>query len=259
MRSKIALILLAALAVLITGLSQAQDTGNATNVTNVTVALNDTNVSIDATIPVAAAAVTVVPAEEPAAEAETISTENASEVASAAPVESETAPASIDSRFKQLSVYAGESTVLGKNATDGYTDVSATTDRSAVFTRDAGEMSPSTKLGISKVSPGEDKFVEVTSQAVGEWDLAGWSLSSGGSTTFTFPSLTLEQGEAVRVHEGTGAASATDIYTNSSNPLWMGTIVSLLNADGDIISTFDITSPSAQVKWVDPLARQIQY
>jgi hypothetical protein len=260
MRCKIALILLAALAVFITGLSQAQDAGNATNVTNVTAALNDTNVSINATIPVAAATVAVVPAEEPAAEAETASTENASEVASAAaPVESETAPASVDSRFKQLSVYAGESTVLGKNATEGYTDVSATTDRSAVFTRDAGVMSPSTKLGISKVGPGDDKYVEVTSQAVGEWDLAGWSLSSGGSTTFTFPSVVLEQGEAVRVHEGTGTASATDIYTNSSDPLWVGSLVSLLDADGDIISTFDISAQPAQVKWIDPLARQIQF
>jgi len=128
-----------------------------------------------------------------------------------------------------------------------------------VFTRDAGRLSPSTKLGISKVGTGDDRFVEVTSQAVGEWDLANWSLSSGGSTTFTFPSMILEEGAAVRVHEGAGASSATDIYTNSSEPLWVDSFVSLLDGEGDTISTFDISAQPVEVKWVDPLASLIQF
>ena len=256
MRCKIAMILLTALAAFLAGPAQAQDAGNATNATNatnVTELLNDTNVSISSP---AAAAVEVAVA-MPAAE-EAIATESApvEEAAASAPVEPATP---VESRFKQLSVYAGESTVLGKSAAAGYTDVSATTDRTAVFTRDAGELSPSTKLGISKVGTGNDRFVEVTSQAVGEWDLANWSLSSGGSTTYTFPTLILEEGAAVRVHEGAGAASATDIYTNISAPLWIDSLVSLLDGEGDVVSTFDISAQPAQVKWVDPLTKQIQY
>jgi len=264
MRCNIALILLTALAAILAAPVPAQEAGNTTNITellnatNLTAALNDTNVS--AAAPAAAALVeaavqSIAPAaEEAVSVAEDVSAEAASVLDAV-----DAAPEAIASRFKQLSVYAGESSILGKNATGGYTDVSATTDRTAVFTRDAGELSPSTKLGISKVGTGEDRFVEVTSQAVGEWDLANWSLSSAGSTTFTFPSLILEEGAAIKVHEGTGTASATDIYTNSSEPLWLDSFVSLLDGEGDIISTFDISAQPAQVKWVDPLARLIQF
>lgn len=249
MRSKIALMLLIALAAVSAGLAQAQDAANATNVTEV---LNDTNIS--AAAQAVAAAVVV-----PVAEAAVSVVENASEEVAEAPVPAISAAAPADSRFKQLSVFAGGSTVLGKSIAAGYTDVSATTDRKAVFTRDAGELSPSTKLGISKVGTGDDKYVEVASKAVGEWDLTGWSLSSAGSTTFTFPSMILEAGAAVRIHQGAGDASATDIYTNSSEPLWIDSLVSLQDAEGDVVSTFDISAQPTETKWVDPLRSQIQY
>jgi hypothetical protein len=249
MRCTIALILLTALAALFAGPAQAQDAGNATNVTNATQVLNETNVSA---APAVAAALPVV---------EAAPAENASEeVAEApAPAESAPAPALAASRFKQLSVYAGESTALGKNVTMEYANVSSSADRTAVFTRDPGELSPSTKLGISKVGTGDDRYVEVTSQAVGEWDLSGWALSSAGNITYTFPSLILEQGAALRVHVGAGAASATDIYTNSSEPLWIDSFVSLQDAEGDVVSTFDVSSQPVGAKWVDPLASQIQF
>ena len=261
---KIALILLTALAAISAAPALAQEAGNATNVTellnatNLTAALNDTNVSAAAPVAEAAVVAAAVEAAAPAAEEMASAGEEVSE-ASGSVHAVEAAPEATASRFKQLSVYAGESTILGKNATAGYADVSATADRTAVFTRDAGRLSPSTKLGISKVGTGDDRFVEVTSQAVGEWDLGNWSLSSGGSTTFNFPSMILEEGAAVRIHEGSGAASATDIYTNSSEPLWVDSYVSLLDGEGDIISTFDISAQPAEVKWVDPLASQIQF
>ena len=260
---KIALILLTALAAISAAPALAQEAGNANvtellNATNLTAALNDTNVSAAAPVAEAAVVAAAVEAAAPAAEEMASAGEEVSE-ASGSVDAVEAVPEATASRFKQLSVYAGESTILGKNATAGYADVSATADRTAVFTRDAGRLSPSTKLGISKVGTGDDRFVEVTSQAVGEWDLGNWSLSSGGSTTFNFPSMILEEGAAVRIHEGSGAASATDIYTNSSEPLWVDSYVSLLDGEGDIISTFDISAQPAEVKWVDPLASQIQF
>ena len=260
---KIALILLTALAAISAAPALAQEAGNANvtellNATNLTAALNDTNVSAAAPVAEAAVVAAAVEAAAPAAEEMASAGEEVSE-ASGSVHAVEAAPEATASRFKQLSVYAGESTILGNNVTAGYADVSATADRTAVFTRDAGRLSPSTKLGISKVGTGDDRFVEVTSQAVGEWDLGNWSLSSGGSTTFNFPSMILEEGAAVRIHEGSGAASATDIYTNSSEPLWVDSYVSLLDGEGDIISTFDISAQPAEVKWVDPLASQIQF
>ncbi|MDD4093299.1 MAG: lamin tail domain-containing protein [Methanothrix sp.] len=249
MRSMIALMLLTALVTLSFGSALAQDAGNNTTAMNAT---NETAVA--AAVPVAEVAAPV-----NATEAVVEAAAPVNETAAATEVAAEAAAPTDASRFKQLSVYAGESSVLGKNEAQSFTDVSVSANPTAVFTRDAGKLSPSTKLGISSVGTGDDKYVEVKSQAVGEWDLSGWTLSSAGATTFTFPALTLEEGAVVRVHEGEGAGSATDIYTNSTTPLWTENLISLSDAEGDVISTFDASTQSAASAWVDPLASQIQY
>ncbi|MDD2835174.1 MAG: lamin tail domain-containing protein [Methanothrix sp.] len=230
MRSSSALILLAALVTLSSGCVLAQDASNATidmNATNETAA-------IDAA-PVAEAAAPL------------------TETAQAAPQETA-------SRFKQLSTFVkGATTILGKNTAQEYADVSKTANRDTVFTREAGVSTPAVKVGITGVGTAEDKYVQVTNQAVGSWDLIGWTLASAGNTTFTFPSLTLEEKAFVRVHEGEGVGSTTDIYTNNTAPLWIDNLVSLQNADGTIISTYDVSTAPAASAWVDPLASQIQY
>ena len=230
MRSLSALILLAALVTLSPGCVLAQDASNATIDMNAT---NETAVADAAPVAEAAAPLT--------------------ETAQATPQETA-------SRFKQLSTYVkGATTILGKNTAQEYADVSKTANRDTVFTREAGVSTPAVKVGITKVSTAEDKYVQVTNQAVGSWDLMGWTLASAGNTTFTFPSLTLEEKAFVRVHEGEGAGSTTDIYTNSTAPLWIDNLVSLQNADGTIISTYDVSTAPAASAWVDPLASQIQY
>jgi len=270
MRNLIALILLTALVALSTGFASAQDAGNATNLTNAT---NESAVA--EAVPVAEAAPANVTEAVPEVAANASVTEAAPEAAAPASVTeaapeatapaneteavTETAAPAMESRYKQLSVYTGTSQVLGKNEAQAYTDVSQSTDRKAVFTRDAGELSPSSKLGITKVGTGSDKYVQITSKAVGEWNLTGWSLSSADSTTFTFPAMSLKEGAVLRVHEGEGAGSETDIYTNSTTPLWTDNLISLLDAEGDVISLFDVSSQPAETKWTDPLANQIQY
>jgi len=230
MRSLSALILLAALVTLPPGCVLAQDASNATIDMNAT---NETT-AIDAA-PVAEAAAPL------------------TETAQATPQETA-------SRFKQLSTFVkGATTILGKNTAQEYTDVSKTANRDTVFTREAGVSTPAVKVGITRVSTAEDKYVQVTNQAVGSWDLMGWTLASAGNTTFTFPSLTLEEKAFVRVHEGEGVGSKTDIYTNNTAPLWIDNLVSLQNADGNIISTYDVSTAPAASAWVDPLASQIQY
>jgi hypothetical protein len=249
MRSMIALMLLTALVTLSFGSALAQDAGNNTTTMNAT---NET--AVVAAVPVAEVAAPV-----NATEAVVEAAAPVNETPAATEVAAEAAAPTDASRFKQLSVYAGESSVLGKNEGQSFTDVSVSANPTAVFTRDAGEFSPSAKLGISSVGIDDDKYVEVKSQAVGEWDLSGWTLSSAGATTFTFPALTLEEGAVVRVHEGEGEGSATDIYTNSTAPLWTENLISLVDAEGDVISTFDVSAQPAASAWVDPLASQIQY
>jgi hypothetical protein len=251
MRSTSAFILLAVLTAFSAGPVLAQDAlnlTNATNATNVTVAMNVTELANETVATEVAAEEVAVAVEEAAAPAD----ETAEEV--------EAAPQETASRFKQLSTFVeGETTVLGKNMTQEYQDVSATVDRGNVFTREAGALTPAVKVAISKVNTGDDKYVEVTNQAVGSWDIAGWTLASAGNTTFTFPELTLDEEGSVRVHEGEGTGSETDIYTNSTAPLWIDNLVSLQDADGSIISTYDVSATPAPGAWVDPLARQIQY
>jgi hypothetical protein len=270
MRSTMALILLTALVTLSFGSSLAQDAGNATTALNSTNnTTNDTVVAAPAPVAEVAAPVNVTeavveaaaPVNETAVVTEAVAEAAApvNETPAATVVAAEAAAPENASGFKQLSVYAGESEVLGKNEAQSFTDVSVSANPTAVFTRDAGEFSPSAKLGISSVGTGDDKYVEVKSQAVGEWDLSGWTLSSAGATTFTFPALTLEEGAVVRVHEGEGDGSATDIYTNSTTPLWTENLITLVDAEGDVISTFDVSAQPVTTAWVDPLADQIQY
>jgi hypothetical protein len=172
----------------------------------------------------------------------------------------EAAPQETASRFKQLSTFVkGATTVLGKNTAQEYMDVSKTANRDTVFTRDAGASTPAVKVGITKVNTAEDKYVQITNQAVGSWDLTGWTLASAGNTTFTFPALTLEEESSVRVHVFFFDWWMTDIYTNGTAPLWIDNLVSLQDADGSIISTYDVSTAPAVGAWFDPLARQIQY
>lgn len=233
MRSLSALILLAVLVTLSSGGVLAQDALNVTNDMNTT---NETAVAEVAPVEEAAAPLT-----ETVEATQVISQETAS-------------------RFKQLSTFVkGAATVLGKNTAQEYADVSKTANRDTVFTREAGASTPAVKVGITKVNTAEDKYVQLTNRAVGSWDLTGWTLASAGNTTFTLPALTLEEEAFVRVHEGEGVGSMTDIYTNSTSPLWIDNLVSLQDADGTIISTYDVSTAPAANAWVDPLASQIQY
>jgi hypothetical protein len=233
MRSLNALILLAVLVTFSAGPVLAEEALNATN------DMNTTNSTVVAGVP---------PVEEAVAPlTETVEA-------------TEALPQETASRFKQLSTFVkGTTTVLGKNAAQEYTDVSKTANRDTVFTREAGASTPAVKVGITNVNTAEDKYVQVTNKAVGSWDLAGWTLASAGNTTFTFPALTLEEESSLRVHEGEGTGSLTDIYTNSTVPLWIDNLVSLQDADGSIISTYDVSTALASSAWVDPLAKQIQY
>lgn len=231
----------------ITNLTNATNVTNMTNVTNVTNATAIETINItEASGEVAAKEVAVI--EPPVTETPVTETPVATE-----------AP----SRFKQLSNFtAGTSATLGKGLPGGYSDVTTTADRTAVFSRDSGVPAPSVKITItSVVDTPEDRYVQVTNEAVGEWDLTGWILESAGTTTFVFPSLVLEDGKSIKIHEGMGSGTATDIYTNSTEPLWIDNIITLKDAAGKVITSYDVTTaPAAKATgYVDPWKNLIQY
>ena len=261
------------------GLVYAQDVAdiaaladlNVTNITNLTNATNVTNMTAvtNATAAIETINVTEAPVEEvpvvetPVNETPVVETPVVEIPVNETPAEEVAVATETASRFKQLSNYtAGTSMVLGKALPGGYSDVATSADRAAVFSRDSGIPAPSVKVTITRVvdTPG-DKYVQVANEAVGEWDMTGWTLESAGVATFVFPQLVLEDGTSIKVHEGMGAGTATDIYTNSTEPLWVDNIVTLKDAAGNILTSYDVTTAAAEVatEYVDPWKDMIQY
>jgi hypothetical protein len=164
------------------------------------------------------------------------------------------------SKYKQLSNYTeGAALVLGKNIAQEYSDVTKTADKNSVFSREAGTTTPAVKVKITNVNTVGEKFIEVTNQAVGSWDLTGWMLVSAGTATYTFPEFILDDRLSVRVHEGNGPGTKTDLYTNSTTPLWIDDEVSLHNAEGNTISRYDLLSAPDKTIGSNDLDRLIQY
>ncbi|MFA7374473.1 MAG: lamin tail domain-containing protein [Methanothrix soehngenii] len=244
---------------------------NVTNITNLTNATNVTNMTAvtNATAAIETINVTEAPVEEvpvvetPVVETPVVEIPVNETPMNETPAEEVAVATETASRFKQLSNYtAGTSMVLGKALPEGYSDVATSADRAAVFSRDSGIPAPSVKVTITRVvdTPG-DKYVQVANEAVGEWDMTGWTLESAGVATFVFPELVLNASTSIKVHEGMGAGTATDIYTNSTEPLWIDNIVTLKDAAGNTLTSYDVTTAAAEVttEYVDPWKDMIQY
>jgi len=244
---------------------------NVTNITNLTNATNVTNMTAvtNATAAIETINVTEAPVEEvpvvetPVVETPVVEIPVNETPMNETPAEEVAVATETASRFKQLSNYtAGTSMVLGKALPGGYSDVATSADRAAVFSRDSGIPAPSVKVTIARVvdTPG-DKYVQVANEAVGEWDMTGWTLESAGVATFVFPELVLNASTSIKVHEGMGAGTATDIYTNSTEPLWIDNIVTLKDAAGNTLTSYDVTTAAAEVttEYVDPWKDMIQY
>jgi len=245
----------------ITNLTNATNVTNMTAVTNATAAIETINVT---EAPVEEVPVVETPVNEtPVVETPVVETPVVEIPVNETPAEEVAVATETASRFKQLSNYtAGTSMVLGKALPEGYSDVATSADRAAVFSRDSGIPAPSVKVTITRVvdTPG-DKYVQVANEGIGEWDMTGWTLESAGVATFVFPELVLNASTSIKVHEGMGAGTATDIYTNSTEPLWIDNIVTLKDAAGNTLTSYDVTTAAAEVttEYVDPWKDMIQY
>ena len=250
----------------ITNLTNATNVTNMTAVTNATAAIETINVTEAPVeeVPVVETPVVETPVvDTPVVETPVVEIPVVDTPVNETPVEEVAVATETASRFKQLSNYtAGTSMVLGKALPGGYSDVATSAGRAAVFSRDSGIPAPSVKVTITRVvdTPG-DKYVQVANEAVGEWDMTGWTLESAGVATFVFPELVLNASTSIKVHEGMGAGTATDIYTNSTEPLWIDNIVTLKDAAGNTLTSYDVTTAAAEVttEYVDPWKDMIQY
>lgn len=81
------------------------------------------------------------------------------------------------------------------------------------------------------------KYVEIKNNGNSEQDLTGWVLQVQNKTTFTFPKFALDANARVKVHSGTGTDSKTDLYATGSLLNKSSDEVSLLDANGNIVSS----------------------
>ncbi len=139
---------------------------------------------------------------------------------------------------EELAQLAGSTALF--NSSQVNTSESGTTDvtRSANIT-DIFSRNPSIGVSIAGVNPSQ-RWVQITNAGIGAWNLTGWSLSSGGNVTYAFPAFELDDGASVRVREGMGNSTATEIYTNSTAPLWTGNEIALRDDVGEVVSTYSV-------------------
>lgn len=100
-------------------------------------------------------------------------------------------------------------------------------------------LNPSVGVSITGVNPAQ-RWVQITNEGIDAWNLTGWMLASGGNVTYTLPAIELEDDATLRIREGVGNSTATEIYTNSTAPLWTGNSITLLNEAGDTVSTLSV-------------------
>ncbi len=93
------------------------------------------------------------------------------------------------------------------------------------------------------VGPGnlEVEYVEIHNLSPGPIDMTGWQLTDQDEQVFTFPPLILNQGGGIKVLSKKGNNTVIELYWQSEVPIWQsGETASLLNADGETITTYSI-------------------
>ncbi len=86
---------------------------------------------------------------------------------------------------------------------------------------------------------GVDQWVEIANEGTGSMNLTGWMLTNMENQMFSFPAnFTLKAGSIVKVHEGLGNDTATDLF--NSTLLWNkeSDTATLKDATGKVVSEY---------------------
>lgn len=122
------------------------------------------------------------------------------------------------------------------------TDVTKLANRQFIFgTAEGG------RLNITNIAVDVERWIEVTNQGTESANLTGWSLTNQANSVYAFPAIDLAPGAAVKVRDGMGQDSQTDLFTNQSQPFvnQTGDVVSLLDAAGTEIASYEIKAQAA--------------
>ncbi len=110
-------------------------------------------------------------------------------------------------------------------------------------------------VSIVQVNSVGGMWIGIGNQGITATNLTGWRLKNNANSAYVFPNINLDPGSIVRVHQGSGRSSTTDLYTNSTAPLFSnsGDMITLLDAQGEIAAEYNTTTGSAPAPTVTPV------
>lgn len=86
-----------------------------------------------------------------------------------------------------------------------------------------------------------NEWVEFENTGDGAVNLQYWRLEDDANHDYTFPDVTLQPGDTVRVYTGSGSNTDSELYWESSRAIWNdgGDVVYLYNDDSELIVEFE--------------------
>ncbi len=118
------------------------------------------------------------------------------------------------------------------------TDVTKLANVTAIFGPNKAE-----DINITQVNTAGGMWIGVVNEGIVTNNLSGWRLENRESLIYAIPNINLYPGSILRIHEGSGMNNITDLYTNSTSPLFSksGDVIRLLGSKGEIAAEYNIS------------------
>lgn len=81
-----------------------------------------------------------------------------------------------------------------------------------------------------------DEYVVFRNSGDESLDLSGWTVRDAAGQTYTVPDgVTVDAGETITLHTGSGTDTETDLYWGSGSPIWnnAGDTLTVTNSEGE--------------------------
>ena len=112
------------------------------------------------------------------------------------------------------------------------------TDLDLVFTNEDITINIRTIVGAGNL---DVEYVEIVNQGENPANLTDWQLVDEADNAFTFPTLILNSGGALKIFSKAGSNTVIKLYWQSDVPIWQpGETASLLNTDGEVVTSYSI-------------------
>lgn len=117
-------------------------------------------------------------------------------------------------------------------------NINSLTDTDFEFTNEDIKINIRTIVGAGNL---DAEYVEIINQGENPANLTAWQLVDEADNAFTFPTLILNSGGAVKIFSKAGTNTVIELYWQSEVPIWQsGETAKLLNADGEVVTSYSI-------------------